>query len=944
MSTNFTLWAGIRTLLVLLSAGIILTGCQKKSTKATYTIGFSQCVGDDLWRKSMLDEMKLELSLHPGAQFVYADAKNNSEKQIEQVRTMVQQGIDLLIISPNEQQPLTAVVEEVYNKGIPVVVLDRKTSSSLYTAYVGADNYLIGKMAGQYIGSGMTGNVSVLEVMGLPGSSPAIERERGFKDAIKKYSNVTLTSKIYGDWLKTNTEQQLRHIKKDILKDINVIFAHNDEMALGARDVFTAGFRGRSIKIIGVDAAPGSGGGLEMVAKKKLDASVLYPTGGKEAIVTAFHILNKEPFFRDNTLESLVIDSSNVQMMNMQWSKINNQRKDIEKQQSLLEEQQNIYRSQQVVLNVIIILLTLSVGFGGLAFYSLTENRKINKRLEAKNNEILQQKNQLIEMSIRAEAAIEAKLNFFTNISHEFRTPLTLILSPLQEMMTNEKLVSMANKNMQMINKNCYRLLRLVNQLIDYRKIEYEGQTLKASEHNLVAFVSDIIDSFQLYIQKSGLKLHFSTSHPEINCWFDENMLDKVFFNLISNAIKFSTEQGKITIRIEKTDMDGVRVTIQDTGIGMKEEETKQVFDQFYQADHILSNSSGIGLSLSKEIVELHYGTINVTSQKWKGTTFILDLPLKDSHLQLHEKNPGQGTWGDLHEKSKVYSSDLDKAVFIKPEPFIHPREFSVLLVEDNPDLLAYLEEKLSGHFDVYTANNGNAALELAYQHVPELIISDILIPGISGKILAEKLKSDLRTSHIPIILLTAQGSIEQQISGVESMADTYITKPFHFDYLLASINNLIGNRQKLKEHFTSDISHGTKLPVAKNIDKKFISDFAAIVERNLGNEKLTVDDISQMIGISRIQLYRKVKALLGTNVSDYIMNRRLKKAKYLLKNENVTIAEITYMVGFANANYFSTVFKAKYNCTPSEFKRMEASELKVNNKEMNEYSSKDSI
>jgi signal transduction histidine kinase/DNA-binding response OmpR family regulator len=928
MSRNFTLWAAIRSLLPLLVAGIISTGCQKKSVKTTYTIGFSQCVGDELWRKSMLDEMKLELSLYPGTEFVYADAERNSKKQIEQVRSMVQQGIDLLIISPNEQQPLTAIVEEVYNKGIPVVVLDRKTSSSLYTAYVGADNYLIGKMAGQYIGSGTKGNINVLEVMGLPGSSPAIERERGFKDAIKKYSNVTLTSKVYGDWLKANTERQLRHIEKDVLKDINVVFAHNDEMALGARDVFNAAAIGRNITIVGVDAAPGDGGGLQMVAKKKLDASVLYPTGGKEAIVTAFHILNKEPFYRDNTLETLVIDSSNVQMMNMQWSKVNNQRKDIEKQQGLLDELQNIYRGQQVVLNVIIILLVLSIALGGLAFYSLTENRKINKSLEAKNNEILKQKDQLVEMSLRAEAATEAKLNFFTNISHEFRTPLTLILSPLQEMMTNEKLVSIANKDMQMINKNCYRLLRLVNQLIDYRKIEYEGQTLKASEHNLVAFVRDIIDSFELYIQKSGLRLHFSTSHPEINCWFDENMLDKVFFNLISNAIKFSTEQGKIIIRIEKTDMDGVRVTIQDTGIGMKEEETLRVFDQFYQADHILSNSSGIGLSLSKEIVELHHGTINVTSQKWKGTTFTVDLPLNDGHLKLHEKNEGQGTWGNLHERSKVYSSDLDKAIFIRKEVFTCPKEFSVLLVEDNPDLLAYLEEKLSAHFDIYTANNGNAALELAYQHVPELIISDVLIPGISGKILAEKLKSDLRTSHIPIILLTAQGSIEQQISGVESMADAYITKPFQFDYLLASIHNLINNRQKLKEHFTSDISAGTKLSVAKNIDKKFISDFAAIVELNLANEKFTVDDISQLIGISRIQLYRKVKALLGTNVSDYIMNRRLKKAKYLLKNENVTIAEITYMVGFANATYFSTIFKAKYNCTPSEFKRMAAAEV----------------
>lgn len=255
----------------------------------------------------MLDEMKTELSLHPGAEFIYSDAQGSSKRQVAQVAKMLDQGIDLLIISPNEAQPLTPIVESAYEKGIPVIVIDRKTASSLYTAYVGADNYEIGKMAGQYIGSMAKGPINVIEVMGLPGSSPAIERDRGFVDGIKRFSNVHLINKVYGDWLKNNAQTELLKIK-DQLPAVNAVFAHNDVMAAGTRRVLDSLNLSKKIKVIGVDALPGSDGGIKMVDNKEIDATLLYPTGGKEAIITAFQILNKEQFFRDNILQSLVID------------------------------------------------------------------------------------------------------------------------------------------------------------------------------------------------------------------------------------------------------------------------------------------------------------------------------------------------------------------------------------------------------------------------------------------------------------------------------------------------------------------------------------------------------------------------------------------------------------------------------------------------------------
>ena len=905
-------------LLIALSA----ISCNEAKKKSAYTIGFSQCVGSDLWRRTMLEEMKTELSLHPGVNFIYTDAENNSDKQIGQVSKMLQDGIDLLIISPNEAQPLTPVVEEAYNKGVPVIIIDRKTASSLYTAYVGADNYELGKMAGQYVGSMSKEPVNVLEITGLPGSSAAIERDHGFMDGIKKFPNVQIKAKIYGDWLKEKAESELLNFR-DKLPEINTIFAHNDRMASGSREVLRKLNYPGKIKVIGVDALPGSGGGLQMIDSKTIDASLLYPTGGKEAIVTAFHILNKEPFSRENILQSLVIDSTNVQLMKMQWSKINSQQGDIVKQRSLLEEQQSIYRSQQIVLNIIVISLVLAIVFGGLAFYSLVENRKINKSLEAKNNEILIQRNQLIEMSAKAETATEARLNFFTNVSHEFRTPLTLMLSPLQDMLNDKKMMTLAGRNITMVNQNAYRLLKLVNQLIDYRKIEFDKQTIKASENDLVAFIKEIRDSFHGFAQKLGIQLSVYTTEKEINVWFDVDMLDKVFFNLISNAIKFCGENGKIKISIRKEDNNYVYIEVEDNGVGMSPEDTSLIFNQFYQANNAPVTGSGIGLSLSKEIVLFHHGHIEVKSQKWKGTTFTVSLPLGDQHLHPLEKTFNKNDLSDIKEGAKIYQADLDRPIpEDKKDVFSPQKEFSILIVEDNPDMLEYLENKFSEQYEVFTATNGNMAITKAYEKVPDLILSDVVLPGYSGKELSEKFKSDIRTSHIPIILLTAQGSIEHQISGIQSMADLYITKPFNFDYLMVNVQNLIKNRVILREHFISDISTAERLPLSKSLDKKFVNDFAGIVEQNLSNDKFNVDDICKIIGISRIQLYRKVKALLGCSITDYILNRRLKKAKYLLNNESFTISEITYMVGFSNPNYFSTVFKGKYGVTPSEFKK----------------------
>lgn len=864
----------------------------------------------------------MELSLHPNAKFIYTDAGGNSKKQIAQVKELISKGIDLLIISPNEAQPLTGIVEETYNKGIPVIILDRKTSSNLFTSFVGADNYQIGKRAGEYMGFLLKGKGNVLEILGLPGSSPAIERDQGFNDGLKKFKDIKIVNQVYGNWLKETPKVQLFRMLGSPTH-INAVFAHNDDMASGAREVFHQFKLDKNVIFLGVDAVPGEGGGLQMVANHTLTASLLYPTGGKEAISTAFRILNKESFTKENILQTSIIDSSNVQLMNMQWNRISGQQKDIERQQSLLKEQEVIYNNQQVVLNIIVITLVVAIFFGGLAFHSLMDNRKINKNLEAKNNEILTQRNKLIEISDKAKMATEAKFNFFTNISHEFRTPLTLILSPLEDLLKSANFKAGEYKNLKLINKNVYRLLKLVNQLIDYRKIEYEKLQIQASSHNIVAFLQEIVENFQHIARKKNIDLRLIATENNIQVWFDANMFDKVIFNLLSNALKFTNDHGIIHVVLLRMPDGMLSIEVRDNGIGMTEDEALHVFDQFYQAEITSAKGSGLGLSLSKELINLHHGSYEVKSKKWKGTTFIIKLPLGCGHLSEAEKLSDQKNSELSYSQAQIFAAELENIYDIKPVNGLKPlKDLSVLIVEDNEDLLNYLCDKFEDHYEVFVANNGLSGINEAYEKVPDLIISDIVMPEVSGIQLTNKLKTDVRTSHIPIILLTAKGSIDQQISGMDSMADAYIVKPFYFEYLLATVKNLIKNRVILKEHYKSDVSPSAKLYIAKTLDKKFVNDFTGIVEQNLANENFNIDDICKSIGVSRIQLYRKVKALMGCNINDYILNRRLKKAKYMLLNEDNTISEITNMVGFSSHAYFSTVFKTKYGCTPSEFKR----------------------
>jgi ABC-type sugar transport system substrate-binding protein len=381
-----------------------LTSCNQEEESKKYTIGFSQCTEGDAWRKAMHREMLREASFHPELNLQIKDAKNSNATQVKQIREFIEQKVDLLIVSPNETEPITPIVEEAFEKGIPVILVDRKISSSSYSAYVGADNFQIGKLAGEFIANLLKGEGKVIEVWGLQGSSPAIERHRGFLEAISQYQGVRVVGEVKGEWEKQIAKKRFPAVYEQH-PDADLVFAHNDVMALGSYESLNGHKQQNSLKFIGVDGLAGPNGGLQLVEDGILDATFLYPTGGQEIIQLAYNILHNQPYSKENILNSTVIDGRNVHIMKQQSNKILSQEENINRQQQKISEQIKIYNNQRTLLYILIISLVIIIILGAYAVYSLWLRHETNRALMAKNREILEQRNEIAVMAKKAEKA-----------------------------------------------------------------------------------------------------------------------------------------------------------------------------------------------------------------------------------------------------------------------------------------------------------------------------------------------------------------------------------------------------------------------------------------------------------------------------------------------------------------------------------------------------------
>jgi len=902
---------------------LLFNNCTSKEQKA-YHIGFAQCC-EDQWRNVMEDEMYRKLSFHPSVTLEVKNANGNSKTQIEQIKELMRQGVDLLIVAPNESEPLTSLIEEIYNKGIPVILIDRKTTSETYTAYIGGDNYKVGNTAGHYIASKFNNRGNILELQMPMTISPAIERNRGFRDALKKYTELKITAVLETGW--NETETQIKEFLPSILDkhpEVNIIFGHSDLITEQAYRAIVKEDRAEDIFFVGVDGIPGSGRGVEAVEDGILDASLLYPTGGEKAIEVAMAILNKTTYKKKNLLNTVVIDPSNAAILNQQFAQINNLQNDIDQQKDLFKQLQSNYFNQRQLLFFLFFTLLLSLILGLGLWRSLRSKQKINQNLAAKNKEVTEKQERLIEMSAEINRVTKAKVNFFTHISHEFRTPLTLILAFVEDILTTKRLNVNARKSIELVNENAYRLLRLVNQVMNFRKIESEKMDVKASEQDIITFVKNIMKSFEPLAIQQNIDFKLITRLQKFPLWFDMSMVDKVLFNLLSNAFKHTEDGGKIEIIIAKNEAKQLAtIIVEDNGKGMNEEVAQHIFEPFYQAKNETNRQnegSGLGLSLSKSLMKLHHGDIICKSIINKGSQFIMTIPLGYEHFDINH----------LVSENKKF---VHQEYLFRPETIISTIDLAaknltttdqkILIIEDNEDLQLFLAQKLNAFYQINQTIDGQDGIEQAFEIIPDLIICDVNLPSKNGFEITKTLKNDIRTSHIPIILLTAKNTIEEQIEGTKVGADAYISKPFNVQFLIAQIKNLLFNRQILKETYSSGlITIQTKKTQLSPIDQAFIENLTYYINKNYSRQNFQVTDLCDEFKLSRSQLYRKTNALLGTSISDYIQNIRLQKAQALLKDHSKSIADIAYEIGYTSPDYFSTVFKAKYNLTPSQFRK----------------------
>ena len=924
----------IQLLLVSLSWFWLTTSCTHR--EARFRIGVSQC-SDDEWRHQMNNEMLREALFYDGVEIDIRTVKDDNAEQIKDIRNFIKEGVDLLVVAPNEAAPITPVVEEAFDRGIPVIVFDRKILSDKYTAYIGADNYELGKAIGNYVANMLHGQGNVVEIAGLTGSTPAMDRHQGFVAAISPYPGIQLLAREDAGWLRSEAGEKMDTLLARF-PEIDVVYAQNDRMAAGAYDVAERQGRAEEMRFIGTDALPGEGYGVEQVLNGQLDATFIYPTGGDRVIQMAMDILNKRDFPRETILSTSVVDATNAQIMQMQTSHIATLDEKIETMNGKMSQFLDRYATQQVILYGSLLVLLLVIGLLVAVYLSLRTKNRLNRELSRQKEKLeeqkqqltqqkellIQQKEQLEQLSRELEEATHAKLVFFTNVSHDFRTPLTLIADPINQLLADKSLGEHPHQLLELMKKNANILLRLVNQILDFRKVESGNMKLSLSQGDIIPFVSDVCSvNFAPLMKKKKQTFVFSVEEETLIACFDADKVDKIVSNLLSNACKHTDAGGEIKLMMKSYQVSGHRrlcIQVSDTGEGIASEELENIFARFYTAHKKDgSESNGIGLSLTKDLVELHHGSIKVESELGKGSIFTVDFPIdKDSY-----KENEFAVEKVKEKKDEVILGGVDLDESEETEMGTHQtNEHHLLLVEDNEDLLYLMKRILSRNYHVLIAKNGIEALEIVKENEIDIVISDVMMPEMDGLELCRNLKSDLETSHIPVILLTAKNTVEDRVECYNAGADGYIAKPFELKILEARINNFINHKRSKQEEFRSNADAQIDALETSVVDKEFFDKVVSVIETNISEGDFGVVQLADALAVSKSSLYRKMKVATGLSPIEFIRNIRLKHGSQLLKNRSISVAEVAYECGFSNPKYFAICFKDEFGVTPKEYQK----------------------
>ena len=866
---------------------LLLAGCNRNTKK--YVIGVSQC-SEDIWRNKLNDELLMETYQHKDVELLFASAKDNDKLQTEQIEKFIQRGVDLLIISPNQVHSITPVIDKAYDKGIPVILFDRKTDSQKYTAFIGADNVKVGKTIGEFIAKTLHGEGKVIEIKGLDNSSPAIDRHKGFVQALSKYPDIQLKRTLSGEWTKESGYKSIKSAIADA-KDCNIIWGQNDRMAEGAqRAMAEAGVY--NVLYVGTDALPNKGGGIEAVHNGKLLASYIYPTRGDMVMQLAMRILKKQPFHRDNYLKGALVTKDNAKVLLLQNEEMMKQRSRLSDLNSKVDIYLAQYNHQKIYMLLGGVIIVLLIGLIVYIYRTIILRRELE------------------------EQATNAKLQFFTNISHELRTPLTLIADPIEHIVNDKNLTKQQRNMLQIVEKNVSILMRLVNEILDFRKIQNKKMELTLSEFELTRYLKEWARTFESIATKRKIKVELITPAP-IRLCADIYKVERICYNLLSNALKYTSEGGSITIKAKSTD-ETVEICIKDTGKGIAKEDIKHIFDRFYQVRNSNKDGTGIGLAIVKAFTELQGGTAKVESEVGKGSEFTITLPKRvaGDNFQPAEETYTMNDFLDESSAVTDISTENKVSKITSDRQEDKPR---VLVIDDNADIRAYATALLGDEYDVMEASDGSEGLKKAVREVPDVVVCDVMMSGMDGLECCKHLKSDSLTCHIPVILLTAKTLDEHRAEGYAYGADAYLTKPFNGNVLKARIKNLITNRKLMKIVFGNDAQQEPMEAVAQSAESQFVEKFRTIIQGNLGNSDLNVETISHEMGISRAQLYRKIKSITGISPNDIIREARMKRADRLLETTDKSVSEIAYEVGFSSPSYFTKCYREFFGRTPNK-------------------------
>lgn len=924
---------------VLAVAILLLTGgCSRPEHK--YHIAVAQPSSDE-WRSKLNDEILREVLLHGNeADVEILDAGDDPNAQVDQIHSFINAGADIIIVSPVDAHSSVPAIRDAISHGIPVIVFDRDLDEKCYTAFVGADNRMIGYTAGNYIASRINphGGGEVLEITGLESSTPAMQRHSGFADALSRHPHIHLGAIVDGQW----TPEGARSVADTLLLNhpgAAALFAHNDRMAIAARcsadSLRAAGHKVPTMVIVGVDAVPTLG--MKAVADSTLDATFMYPTGGAELVETAINILHGTPYDDTVLLQSdLPVEAANADILMLLSKTID---RETAKAQRLMEEVNThitAAHAQRRLNHLTWALLALALVCILMLLRIASQRKTHRKKLADQNEQLRLSAEELKDLNHKLKEANREKIQFFTNVSHDLRTPLTLIADPIERVRTSRNLDPNERTLMSLADKNVRVLKRLINQILDFRRYDSDNFRPSLKELDICRVYTEWCDAFRTLALRRHLIYSAKCTLPEgFHAALDPMMVERIFFNLMSNAFRYTSQNGHVSTSLTLSDdAKSLVLRVSDSGEGIPEDKRERIFGLFYRGDvPVGTESSGIGLALVKQFVTLMEGSIEVESTQGKGTTFVVTIPVN------HVAEEAQDAPASLRSDDVV--AELDE-VAPTPTAVTTAKEATdgqaeegmeeadqacLLVIDDNPDIRALIKSVMSPEYIILEGENGVEGIKKATKYIPDAVICDVMMPVMDGLETTRRLKEELTTSHIPVLMLTARALEEQQVEGLHTGADAYLTKPFSANVLRAQIESLIANRRRIKN---IDILSAQNVTTAEkreaqnsgDADDEFYKRFLALVDKDIADSNLSVVEIGQRLGLSRVQFYRKLKALTGYAPTELLRVLRLKRAYTYLTSSDATVAEISYRVGFSSPSYFSKCFKAYFGELPLELQR----------------------